>query len=165
VTHGLAWLAQHAAAVRHAPDIGSQVADRLRPVAGWVVVSGLVLAGCAQDTFTVAPAAADRPTIWLWVVNRDDGLAMVEFSGTTRGQGGESTIDVPACTAGVWRAPIEESWRIVVNGETILESSEVRRVTVDSVASITVNTEGIARATRFTAGGRPPDPPPPGGCG
>jgi hypothetical protein len=145
--------------------IGKQVGNRLGLLGACAFVVAGLLAGCATDTFTVAPVAADRPTIWLWIVNHDDGLAMVEFSGTTRGQGGESTVDVPACTAGVWRVPIEETWRIVVNGETILESSEVRRVTVDSVASIAVNTEGIARATGFTAWGRPPDPPPPVGCG
>ena len=126
----------------------------------------LFVSGCSalnSSDFTVAPAAADRPVIWLRIVSHSAVPTDLEFAGLTAGHSGRTELTIPACSGLVYGIPIEETWSITISGITILESSDVPPVERDSVANIGIGADQAPNVS-FRPGERPAQPSSPADC-
>lgn len=124
----------------------------------FVVILFLSGSACAAPLPTMAPAAADRPQLWVNVVNRATAEASVSFVGTTSGRSSSASVDVPACYGGAWNFPVEEAWTLTVNGQQVVEDSDpVVHPATDLVATVEITPTGGVSLTSFESGERPTD--------
>lgn len=127
---------------------------------GLLVAVILLLGGSACGAFlpTMAPAAADRPQLWVNVINRSDSGAGVSFSGMTGGRSSTASVDVPACFGGAWNFPVEEAWALKVNGQQVVEDADSNfHSPTDLVATVEIAPDGEVSLTPLEPGDRPAD--------
>lgn len=123
-----------------------------------VLTLALPGSGCAPLLPTLAPAAADRPQLWVEVLNRSADGASVAFAGETGGRGSSGSIDVPSCFGGAWNFPTEAAWTLTVNGRHVAQDPEPRaHPTMDLVATIEIAPGGDVSLTSLEYGERPRD--------
>ena len=127
---------------------------------GPLLAAILMLGGsaCAVPTPTMAPGAADRPQLWVNVINRSSDSASVSFVGVTGGRRSTASVDVPACFGGAWNFPVEEAWALTVNGQQIVDDADPNRhPPTDLVATVEIERGGEVSLTSLESGERPPD--------
>ena len=120
----------------------------------------LMLSGsaCAAPIPTMAPAAADRPQLWVNVTNRSSDVANVSFAGVTSGRTSTASVDVPACFGGAWSFPVEEAWTLKVNGQQVVEDADpIEHPATDLVATVQITPSGEVSMTSIDSGERPMD--------
>lgn len=120
----------------------------------------LLLGGsaCAAPLPTMAPAAADRPQLWVNVINRSSDGASVSFAGETGGRSSTASVEVPACVGGAWNFPVEEAWKLTINGQQVVEDADpIVHPATDLVATVEITPTGEVSLTSFESGERPTD--------
>lgn len=123
-----------------------------------VVILLLSGSACAAPLPTLAPAAADRPQLWVNVNNRSSDGASVSFAGETGGRSSTASVEVPACFGGAWNFPVEEAWTLRVNGQQVVADGDpIVHPATDLVATVEITATGEVSLTSFEPGERPTD--------
>lgn len=122
----------------------------------------LALVGCGYVT-TQAPArpVARTTELWIEVTNRSDREVKVGYEGESRNSasGGEGIVG--ACQALRVGGALEEQWRILVEGEVVVESTDLPGGVpgagrVDVVVPIEIGSDGGVTVGQLRPGGNVP---------